>query len=281
MDRRRRTDLRSGSPSEGVLRFSGVYFLSALLLLIVTGPFIDQLEYGILIESVLISIVLFSALLAIGGRRRTLILGSVLVIPALAGKWVNYFRPDLAPPEIFLGAALLFTGYVVLHLFGFILRAPRVKMEILCTAVANYLMLALVWAFGYTLIAGVNPDAFVVTYGTTAGHQMKGINSLYFACTPPSLQTSSRIKRCTDGSRDGSRRRHVLHDHADRQAGCTLFIRNPARKRRKQCCRQHQSRTMRLSGIKLRFESILGGKERGGFSCKARKEQEHGWRRGP
>ena len=112
---------------EGVLRFSGVQFLSALLLLIVTGPFVEELEYGILIESVLITLVLFSALLAIGGRRRTLVLGSVLVIPALAGKWVNYFRPDLAPPEIFLGAGVLFTGYVVVHLFGFILRAPRVN----------------------------------------------------------------------------------------------------------------------------------------------------------
>ena len=215
---------------EGVLRFSGVYFLSALLLLIVTGPFIDQLEYGILIESVLITIVLFSALLAIGGRRSTLVLGSVLVIPALAGKWVNYFRPDLAPPEIFLGAALLFTGYVVLHLFGFILRAPRVNVEILCTAIANYLMLGLVWAFGYTLIARVNPDAFVVTYGTTAGHLMKGANSMYFSfatlCTVGygDIVPVSNVARILGNVR--GRRRHVLHDDADRPAGRSLFIRD-------------------------------------------------------
>jgi hypothetical protein len=165
----------------GVLRSSGVYFLSALILLIVTGPFIERLEYGILIESVLITIVLFSALLAIGGRRRTLVLGSVLVIPALAGKWVNYFRPDLAPPEIFLGAGVLFTGYVVLHLFTFILRAPRINSEILCTAAANYLMLGLLWSFGYLLVASVDPEAFDIIYGTTAGHKMKGFTSIYFS----------------------------------------------------------------------------------------------------
>ncbi|HET6488580.1 MAG TPA: potassium channel family protein [Syntrophales bacterium] len=167
---------------EGVLRFSGVQFLTALLLLVVTGPFIDKFEYGILVESVLITLVLFSALLAIGGRRRALVLGTVLVIPALVGKWVNYFRPDLAPPEIFLGAGVLFTGYVVLHLFAFILRAPRVDREVLCTVVANYLMLGLLWSFAYAIVAGVNPDAFVVTYGdTTAGHVMKGANSMYFS----------------------------------------------------------------------------------------------------
>jgi hypothetical protein len=168
-------------PLKGVLRFSGVQFLSALILLIVTGPFIDELEYGILIESVLMTLVMFSAVMAIGGRRSTLIWSSVLVIPALAGKWVNYFNPDLAPPEVFLGAAVLFTVYVVLHLFGFILRAPRVNMEILCAAAANYLMLGLLWAFGYILVARVNPDAFVVNYGTSAGHVMKGANSIYFS----------------------------------------------------------------------------------------------------
>jgi|WetSurMetagenome_2_1015567.scaffolds.fasta_scaffold90578_2 voltage-gated potassium channel len=167
---------------EGVLRFSGIQFLAALLLLVVTGPFIEKIEYGILVESVLITLVLFSALLAIGGRRRTLVLGIVLMIPALVGKWVNYFRPDLAPPEIFLVAGTLFVGYVVLHLFAFTLRAPRVKAEVLCSAVANYLMLGLLWSFCYSIVAGVNPGAFVVTYGdTTAGHVMRGANSMYFS----------------------------------------------------------------------------------------------------
>lgn len=127
------------------------------------------------------TLVLFSAVLAIGERRRTFIWSSVLVIPALAGKWVNYFRPDLAPPEIFLGAAVLFTGYVVLRLFGYIFRAPRVNSEILCATAANYLMLGLLWTFGYSLVAGVNPDAFVVNCGSSAGHVMKGANSMYFS----------------------------------------------------------------------------------------------------
>jgi hypothetical protein len=166
---------------EGVLRFSGIQFLLALLLLLVTAPLIEDLDYGILIETVIITLVMFSALLAIGGRRSTLVLGSVLVLPALAGKWVNYYRPDLAPPEIFLGAAILFTGYVVLHLFTFILRAPRVNVEILCTAVANYLMLGLLWSFGYLLLSSVNPDAFVVNYGAASGHMLKGENSMYFS----------------------------------------------------------------------------------------------------
>ena len=218
---------------EGLLRFSGVYFLSALILLIVTAPLIEDLEYGILIESVLITLVLFSALLAIGGRRSTLVLGSVLVIPALAGKWVNYFRPDLVPPEIFLGAGVFFIGYVVLHLFTFIFRAPRVNVEILCTAIANYLLLGLLWSFGYLLIARVNPDAFVIIYGAASGRSVERwkqhVFQLCHALHRQLRRHRPRVESCTDVGGTGGHRRHVLHDHGGRTAGHALLFSNTAR----------------------------------------------------
>ena len=153
---------------EGLLRL-GVYFLSALILLIVTAPLIEDLEYGILIESVLITLVLFSALLAIGGRRSTLVLGSVLVIPALAGKWVNYFRPACTTGDFpWRGRSL--HGYVVLYLFTFIFgsrpgqRGDSVHRHCELPAAGAVMVLWLL------LIARVDPDAFVIIYGAAAGH---------------------------------------------------------------------------------------------------------------
>ena len=101
-------------------------------------------------------------------------------LPLLIGHFLVGPGP-IQPPEIFLGAAVLFTGYVVLHLFTFIFRAPRVNVEILCTAIANYLLMGLLWSFGYLLIARVNPDAFVIIYGAASGHLLKGGNSMYFS----------------------------------------------------------------------------------------------------
>lgn len=163
---------------EGAIRFSGVYFLAALVLLIATAPVVETLERGVMIEAVLITLVLILAVFAIGGRRNTLVWAIMLSIPALVGKWLNIWWPHLWPSELFLSAGLLFIGYVVLHLFHFILRAPRVNLEVLCAAVANYLMLGLFWALAYSLVAAIAPQAF--SFNAT-GPEMKGSNSLYFS----------------------------------------------------------------------------------------------------
>ena len=58
-------------PRLEITRYSAAYFLAALLLIFVTAPFIERLHGGELIEAVLMTVVLLSAVLAIGGRRRT------------------------------------------------------------------------------------------------------------------------------------------------------------------------------------------------------------------
>jgi len=152
-----------------------------LVLLIVIFPFIELMPYGILILSVLMTLALLSALPAIGSRRSTLVWGIVLATPMLAGKWLNYWRPDLMPPEVFLLIAILFCGFVVLHLLGFILRASRVSLDILCASIANYLMLGLLWSFAYQLVAQIFPDSFFFTLGSAPRHVPTGFEAFYFS----------------------------------------------------------------------------------------------------
>ena len=165
----------------GIYRHSAAHFLAALVLIFVTAPFIEDLRGGELIEAVLMTVVLLSAVLAVGGRRRTLVWASVLVIPALVGKWINHWRPDLMPPEVFLGAGLLFVLFVVLHLLSFILRAPRVDSEILCLGVSNYLMLGWLWAFAYMLVDRMVPGSFAFTVGPSSVRSLEGFRGFYFS----------------------------------------------------------------------------------------------------
>src|SRR5260221_9092137 len=79
--------------AKGVFRFSVVYFLCALVLNILVSPFVDQFPGGFLVATVLITLVFLSALLAIGGRPRTVV-GVVFVGPALIGGWVSYLEAD-------------------------------------------------------------------------------------------------------------------------------------------------------------------------------------------
>jgi hypothetical protein len=100
----------------GVFRFSAIELLVALGLLFVTSPFIEDMPQGDLIEAVLLTLVMVFGVLAVGGRRRTLIIALVLLTPALGGKWINHVRPDLLPPPVFLVSTVALFGFVVGHL---------------------------------------------------------------------------------------------------------------------------------------------------------------------
>jgi len=143
---------------------------------------VDQFRGGFLVETVLITLVLLSALLAIGGRLRTLV-GVVLVAPALVGEWLVYWRPDLPFFVVIRVSGLLFIGFMVLEFLRFIVRAPRVDFEVLCAGIATYLMLGLLWSFAYIIVDQLVPNSFVFTVGSASNHSMKGFNALYFSFT--------------------------------------------------------------------------------------------------
>jgi hypothetical protein len=162
-------------------RFSAIELLVALVALFVSFPFIESLPSGALIESILLTVVLVSALLAIATRRRILIVAALLSLPALIGRWLNHYRPDLVPPEVFLIGGIVFVLFVVGNLLRFVLNAPSVNTEVLCASISAYLLLGLLWTLGYWLIADLIPDAFAFNASTVADRSMKGLNGLYFS----------------------------------------------------------------------------------------------------
>jgi hypothetical protein len=164
---------------KGFRRFSAVEFLVVLLLWLATAPIVYDMKYGEQVEAALASVVMLSAVVAVGGRRRTLIAAIVLVTPACACKWLNRIRPDLVPPPAYAIAAIVFMVFVVVHLLRFILRAPKVNMEVLCAGISGYLMMGILWTLAYVLVAQIIPESFV--FSTGQGRTMKGIEALYFS----------------------------------------------------------------------------------------------------
>ena len=88
-------------------RFSTVELLVALALLFFFFPFVEEVKGGDVIISILLSLVLLSAVLAVADRKGVFFIALVLAIPAIAGRWINHFRPDLVPPPVFLIAGLV------------------------------------------------------------------------------------------------------------------------------------------------------------------------------
>jgi hypothetical protein len=163
----------------GMYRYCVACFLAALSLMFIALPMLEHLANGERIAAGLLTIVLLFAVMAVGDSRRTFIWAIVLVMPALAARWINHLRPDVMPSEISIISGLIFIAFVIVHLFGFIFRSPHVDSEVLCAAVATYLMIGLLWSFVYMLIADLVQDAFVFTAGPS--HVMKGFNAIYFS----------------------------------------------------------------------------------------------------
>jgi hypothetical protein len=163
-----------------IFRFSLGSFLGVLILNILISPFVDRLQIGGLIETLLLTLVLLFAVLSIAGGWRVLV-GVVLVAPVALGEWLNYLRPEMSIYVMTRGAGLLFIGFVVIQLLRFIVYAPRVDSEVLCAAVAAYLLSGFAWSLAYALLGRLDPNSFVFTLDPKSTQSMNGFTGLYFS----------------------------------------------------------------------------------------------------
>src|SRR4030095_11637082 len=93
--------------------FSTGQLLVSLVILLVSAPFVEELEGGHLILSVLFSLVLVAAVFAVANRKRSLAIALVLAIPAITLRWINQLRPDLVHPAAFLVGAIFLLAFVM------------------------------------------------------------------------------------------------------------------------------------------------------------------------
>lgn len=166
--------------ASGISRFSTRQLLAALVLLLASAPFIEDLQYGVLIDGVLLSVVLLSAVLAVGGRRGKLIIATVLVSPALVARWISHLSPSPSSRLIAASAGMVFVAFVVVQLLLYVLRVRRVDSEVLCGAISAYLLLAILFATAYALVAVLIPGSFAWT-APAPSRPMAGFDALYFS----------------------------------------------------------------------------------------------------
>jgi hypothetical protein len=166
--------------SPAARRFSAIELLAALVALFASFPFLERLQAGNLIESILLTIALLSAVLAIARRGTVLVTAIVLATPTLAGRWIHYYWPEVLPPEVFLIGAIVLVVFVVCNLLLFVVRAAAVSTEVLCASISAYLLLGLAWTFAYWLVAELIPGAFALN-SAGVGASMKGFDGLYFS----------------------------------------------------------------------------------------------------
>ena len=85
------------------------------------------------------------------------------------------------PREVYTVGALVFLLFIVVHHLRFVLRAPRIDSEVLCAAISIYLLLGILWAFAYMLVAEFHPGSFTFTVGSDPHRTLVGFEAVYFS----------------------------------------------------------------------------------------------------
>lgn len=168
---------------DGWRRYSITSFLIALVAFVVLLPFLEWFAQSMIVKGLLLTLVLLSAVPAVGGDRRSLGFAIALVIPALLSSWYYQIDPDPLVNQIAQATSILFVTYITLKLFRFIMHAPIVNAEVLHAAMATYLLLALAWSFAYMLVFSFDVDAFAFSVETDPLQQMLDFEAFYFSVT--------------------------------------------------------------------------------------------------
>ena len=137
-------------------------FLAAMILLLVTYPFIIDLPDGDVIENILMVVLLISAAFTV--NRRDAIAGFLLVIPAALCPWLNVFHRGTVPLWIITGTHTVFVAFIIIELLRFVLKATRVNSDVMCAGIAGYLLLGILWTPTYLMVSQLTPGSFTGTH---------------------------------------------------------------------------------------------------------------------
>ena len=143
-----------------------------LLISVVVFLFVSSLmagdELAIFSMKAAVLVILLFAIYASRRMRRDLVVGCVLAIPVLVGRWLPQYSTDI---RVFLAIDLVtaaFLIYVTIMILSQVLSARRVSLDTIAGAVCAYFLVGLAWAFVYRAMFVIDAHSFVFASGTFA-----------------------------------------------------------------------------------------------------------------
>lgn len=143
--------------------------LAALILLLIGSPLVDHLFrvenqfLGRLLVYFCYMMVLLSAMVSVCTRPRQLVVGYTFAGLVILSQGISVFDSRIPVVVIsgLLGAGFLF--YIVVMILRHLFQVTRVTMNTIFASLCAYLLLGLLWAYLYSVVFALHPDAFVFT----------------------------------------------------------------------------------------------------------------------
>ncbi len=134
-------------------------FLISLVVLFLLYPVMVELD-KVRLFRLGFALVLVSAVYTLGGTRWHLVTALVLGAPAMLAQLVIYLSPGRLTLAVGTLFGLAFLGYTTIVILRSVLRPGRVTGDKIAGAISVYLLLGLLWALLYGVIAAAQPGSF-------------------------------------------------------------------------------------------------------------------------
>ena len=170
--------MRESAPEERPLRFAILLF--SLLVLGASSGF-ATIGIGEVLGNIAASAVLLAGLASMYHNRVLLVVGCVLLVPALAARWIFFWLQASALAPVSILFSLLFTGFNAGALFLYSQRRGSPTNDTVYGGICVYILLGYCFALVFILLEILVPGSFSFAHEAPVGIPQTESQLIYFS----------------------------------------------------------------------------------------------------
>ncbi len=142
-----------------------LFLLISILCILVFVPIFRGFVEIRILTNIFLTTTLISGVYAVSKKKHVLLTAVFLAIPFFASIWTGILLK--VPSLVLVGECfgILFTGFIVIIILSFIFGEQEVTINVIHGAIVVYLLIAIMWAFIYSVLEIIQPGSFAIGEG--------------------------------------------------------------------------------------------------------------------
>jgi hypothetical protein len=142
-----------------------LFLLISILCILVFVPIFRGFVEIRILTNIFLTTTLISGVYAVSKKKHVLLTAVFLAMPFFASMWTGILLE--VPSLVLVGECfgILFTGFIVIIILSFIFGEQEVTINVIHGAIVVYLLIAIMWAFIYSVLEIIQPGSFAIGEG--------------------------------------------------------------------------------------------------------------------
>ena len=154
------------------VRYRFLYLLVCILSYLILSPMLSSFAAISVLADIFITWMLIASVLAVSQKKRYLIIGVLLTLPMITSTWGHYFVRSQVVIILNDSFGIIFFAYTTIVILTYVLRERNISAEVIQAAILVYLLAAVTWSYGYSLLEEIHPESFSVVKGLLADRRL-------------------------------------------------------------------------------------------------------------